>query len=1521
VSINVEAFRALNLIVDRSAGTISGTASFPATPDSDWAKALREIGFDASIFSPGEGQFSLDPIFDLFAPVGGACVVQPTQCGVEGRFESNNSGEIKLLRLCYKLPEKWKFSDTFPRLPAEYVAGGTVSPLIDRLLFTDASVYLSTHAQEVQFGGVKVPLRRGLTFVGKWRPLDVLGIFGEILKKEQRRKDPELVMHGPIVFPTSGVRADAVPAVPFKDPYGPVVPGINLKADLGIAPNIGEIRSSCHTFGIYTRLWASGFDNARVPSAAYECRIEIGKDISTDVNAIMSLDPGADVILSGRFTNATLKNLGEALLTIAGGSDCSSVLPEEAVADKGIDLELQEASVHLMGVLPSADGESASATLGSAAIWSTSFTIGLRNAWRFPVVKNLLEIELNEVQVLVASPFVSELRSVMASIRGKVFAFGVQLDVTVRAPDFYVSAEQVAGSRIRLKEVEFFKKFPTVPDVEIDHITLMAARGGSGWYYAFSMRVASNPWSLSENTTFALEFGLSNSAWQLTGSGEGGRGLPIGELIKQLSKDIEFLKHLETPSVDALVVQEFSVTYGLESKEFAFSVEGRLPINATEVDIALYIRLREQPYAKELSGRIKVCDLEFDLVFDARVEATAVIAAYHDSKGRALTLQDFFNLVWPNVAPDVPSKPSLSVKEAVFVYDKSEKPEKLLFGAKFDVNLAIDLDRTSLKALAGHQNQALGIEDLTVLVATSEFTATRISAINSTRNLSFKVPSVAKEDGEGGLAKGPHIRGTLKLGKQEPFPLSAPIAGNSPPVPGRREAGKPSPQGLAKWFEVGKSLGPLHVGRVGLQYAHPKIGLLLDASLDLAGLHVGLTGFGLHVPLSGPPQETTLGLDGLDLAYRGGPAEIVGAFLRQTVDGGPDRYEGIAVLKASSFAVTGIGSFTTVGDKASIFIFAALHAELGGPPAFRLQGIAAGFGYNRKLTLPPVNKVHEFPLVRAALEESFLRKDKPEETIGVAMSLLADYVVASPGDYWIAAGIKFNSFELVTSAALLTVSFGNDVELGLLGLMKMQLPRGADATPIAYAELALRASFRPRDGVLIIEGALTEASYILSKNCKITGGFAVAFWFSGPHKGDFVISLGGYHPAFQKPEHYPAVPRLGIQWQVTSELVVNAELYFALTPTCIMTGGRLVAVYTTKTVRAWFIVYADFLIAWRPLRYRTEAGIRIGAEFDLGSILVRVDLQARIRIWGPPFAGQLDIDLGFLVASITFGAIDTGAEPIDAIEFKKAFLPADAGVLAARIESGLLREEGGHANGRGAAAPASVRIVTAHALTLAVESLVPVTKIAFTNNNKAIDHVSARAHDLGVRPMASATLRSTLTLKIVSVHNGDGREEEPITLRTPRLELIDLMVPDALWLAATPEQQEKRQVPPVIPKPASLKATVGARIALLPVAPKSSLPRMRLEKLGPEDTWHPMPAARPQSFGLPTASGGIEAAMDPATVSRRRATLEVLARQSPFQLNSVNLRETARLAKFSFQADPILCPLGSRDERAELKAA
>lgn len=66
------------------------------------------------------------------------------------------------------------------------------------------------------------------------------------------------------------------------------------------------------------------------------------------------------------------------------------------------------------------------------------------------------------------------------------------------------------------------------------------------------------------------------------------------------------------------------------------------------------------------------------------------------------------------------------------------------------------------------------------------------------------------------------------------------------------------------------------------------------------------------------------------------------------------------------------------------------------------------------------------------------------------------------------------------------------------------------------------------------------------------------YWFGpNPNAGDFVFSVGGYHPAFDRPAYYPNPPRLAITWAISDNLMVRGEAYFAVTPKAVVGGGAL----------------------------------------------------------------------------------------------------------------------------------------------------------------------------------------------------------------------------------------------------------------------------------------------------------------------------------------------------------------------------
>jgi hypothetical protein len=115
-------------------------------------------------------------------------------------------------------------------------------------------------------------------------------------------------------------------------------------------------------------------------------------------------------------------------------------------------------------------------------------------------------------------------------------------------------------------------------------------------------------------------------------------------------------------------------------------------------------------------------------------------------------------------------------------------------------------------------------------------------------------------------------------------------------------------------------------------------------------------------------------LDGIGLSYTKDPIRISGMFLRATPIDGVEQYSyyGSAQLSLAKFSVSGIGAYSKLIEPKpdgaiSLFIYAMYAGTIGGPAFFFVTGIAAGFGYNRRVKVPSIREVNTFPLVTMAL--------------------------------------------------------------------------------------------------------------------------------------------------------------------------------------------------------------------------------------------------------------------------------------------------------------------------------------------------------------------------------------------------------------------------------------------------------------------------------------------------------------------------------------------------------------------------
>ncbi|HEY5317669.1 MAG TPA: DUF6603 domain-containing protein, partial [Solirubrobacteraceae bacterium] len=499
------------------------------------------------------------------------------------------------------------------------------------------------------------------------------------------------------------------------------------------------------------------------------------------------------------------------------------------------------------------------------------------------------------------------------------------------------------------------------------------------------------------------------------------------------------------------------------------------------------------------------------------------------------------------------------------------------------------------------------------------------------------------------------------------------------------------------------------------------------------------------------------------------------------------------------------GGYAEVEDHPSLFLYAVLDYPIGGPEFFFVTGLAAGFGYNRKLLIPSIDGVATFPLVQWALGTGDPPPTDPsslaDAVTKVVTELSSSGVVApSLGDDWVALGVKFTSFDLVNSFALLTIVFGARFEIALLGMSTVQLPP-APAPPVAQAQLALDATFTPDTGLLAISGQLTPASFVLSRNCHLTGGFAFWAWFGGDHEGEFVVTLGGYSPKFTKPDHYPTVPRLGLNWQVTSELTISGDLYFALTSSAVMAGGGMSAVWQSGDIRAWFQVEADFLLVFEPFHYYLSAGIQLGASFTVSllftSITVSIHLGVDVEIWGPAFAGRATVDLSIISFTIGFGSSDKqtdttiewpqflaklmpsteSSEHAEPAQSVRAFRlaadppPPDPPIVQITPSAGLLKrlsDKEGELNW----------VMSGTTLRLVTQSAIPIKDWRFLSDNVSLAPLTPTPTiDFGVGPTGTSVdaFKSTHTIEIVAEEQGS------LFLATP----LQRNVSTALWQPRT----------------------------------------------------------------------------------------------------------------------------------------
>ncbi|KAF5586371.1 hypothetical protein FPANT_7253 [Fusarium pseudoanthophilum] len=528
-------------------------------------------------------------------------------------------------------------------------------------------------------------------------------------------------------------------------------------------------------------------------------------------------------------------------------------------------------------------------------------------------------------------------------------------------------------------------------------------------------------------------------------------------------------------------------------------------------------------------------------------------------------------------------------------------------------------------------------------------------------------------------------------------------------------------------------------------------------------------------------------LDGLSLSMTGSTLKVAGILQRVRQKGQDmvvEGFEGGISVKVKKYEFTGFGSYRGVkyagrGEFVSLMVYAMVQGPLLKTPYVEVRGISGGFGLGSQLIIPAIDDIHNFPL----LMEPSSSSDTITTFAKFQGSNGRQYMKETNGASWVAAGVLAVACETIDISAIVTFPLDPDVgQISILGTASARFPRDTDKKALASIKLNFGGTIDVQQGSIVFRGQIADKSFLLLEDCILTGGFAFGAWFGpSPQAGDWCLSIGGWHPAYIPPAHYPLPPpRMGISWSYGEHLSLSGTAYVAVTPGALMGGLAVQAAFRLGKLEASFSFRADLILNMHPLHYRAtiEISANLSYEVDVGFYADKwsICFQAGLHISGPPFGGSVYFDWTVIQFSVDFG--DEYAPP------KSLSLEEFVGVCMKKDDNSpnadhILALEGGAVPSKTVSkepqGPDSLWTVRGHAFVFSVTSRLPATSVILTDPSSNEPRKIKSGNKILSRPMQlplhSDGLESTLTVNI-----GGHKVKDPFTF-----ELIHESLPASLW--------------------------------------------------------------------------------------------------------------------------------------------
>ncbi|WP_035566856.1 DUF6603 domain-containing protein, partial [Hymenobacter sp. IS2118] len=423
-----------------------------------------------------------------------------------------------------------------------------------------------------------------------------------------------------------------------------------------------------------------------------------------------------------------------------------------------------------------------------------------------------------------------------------------------------------------------------------------------------------------------------------------------------------------------------------------------------------------------------------------------------------------------------------------------------------------------------------------------------------------------------------------------------------------------------------------------------------DATIKLGPVVANITKFGLEAALQdadtgnfGPFEASIQFVPPLGIGIEvDSDALSGGGYL--FLDPANHQYAGVANLKLK-----------TTGQEINLNALGLLQTELpGNPDAYSLLllitatfnpiQLGLGFTLNGLGGLLGVNRATDTDylrgLVRGGRLDQLLFPANVLDNPAAALALVDAAFPATEGRYVIGLLARLGwgtPTSLITLDVALLIELPSPVRIAILGVLEATLPSKANDRLKLRADFLGTVDFGAKRAAF---DATLSDSHLLA--FALTGDIAFRFY-----QGDtplFVLTAGGFHPAFQPPAGaaLTGLRRLTLALSRGNDLRVTLASYFALTSNTVQFGSHLELYYRlARGLRVEGHFGFDVLFRFNPFRVQAHVAAGVAVYYgrrELLSLHLALDVtgpgpwhlwgHASFRVWGVRIRVDVDATLG-----------------------------------------------------------------------------------------------------------------------------------------------------------------------------------------------------------------------------------------------------------------------------------------------------